>query len=112
MIKPCSGGAFLSQSHFIARNIMSHPHDISLALRNFQERFLAEGQKDDCGEAQELLRHIEELSRELYRLEGGCESSSSLRIRKFPAGARPSPISCGVIQTLLVLQWTHLTQKV
>ena len=31
---------------------MSHPHDISLALRNFQERFLAEGQKDDCGEAQ------------------------------------------------------------
>ena len=47
---------------------------------------------------QELLRHIEELSRELYRLKGGCESSSSLRIRKFPAGARPSPISCGVIQ--------------
>lgn len=107
MIKPCSGGVSLSQS-FIGRNIMlPYQHDLSLTLRNFQERLRAEGQEDDCGEAQvrpyceqelggrtlqslrtlplqKLLQHIEELSREVYRLEAGlkgdCKSSSSLRI--------------------------------
>ncbi len=31
---------------------MSCQHDISLTLRNFQERLMAEGEKGDCGEAQ------------------------------------------------------------
>ncbi len=31
---------------------MSYQHDISLTLRNFQERLMAAGVEDDCGEAQ------------------------------------------------------------
>ncbi|KAL0031419.1 hypothetical protein WJX79_010687 [Trebouxia sp. C0005] len=63
---------------------MSCQQEMSLMLRKFQERLMAEGRADDCGEAQKLLRRIEELSREVHRLKAGhkgeCKSSSSLRI--------------------------------
>ncbi len=108
VIKPlqrwCS---FCEFCQLVTVHCASHQQDMSLTLRNFQERLMAEGEKHESGEAQvrpcceqglggrtlqslrtlpsqELLRRIEELSSEVHRLKAGlkgdCKSSSSLRI--------------------------------